>query len=889
MSRSDLNEMSIENSLKWIDIPDDRNELLELTRELMSEVRADAARQLKLPKIDRSTDLLSKLDEILGEIETEFDRIAQTIQTSSMVHHGVVSLCKSVQKVHKFFETLNATSFLIFKKKSLNKELALLNNDLRHQSTQITSALSLELLKREVTPQVTVARPPEDTNLESRYQKGEQFYYGINVDRNYTLAFEHFLYAAERRHAKSMSMVADIYSNGLGLKADPAIAFRWLLKAEEMGCIIGKYKLGMFLINEIKNQKAQEELEEQEQQDVDLNQLPAERKLFEGASQSQFTASEGRELKREEKFLQAVDLITESAEQGHPDALNSLGQMYELADNYKVALQWYELAAAKGSLRATNLIGMLYFRGLGVPRLLETALKHFKQAAKGGDPVACNNVAKCLEEGKGCERNVEKALDMYKLGADNGSSEAMFSFGYLMIKETLSHQIGVKQPGDERLLILGKVGSNEEYLEEYNARLKEGIKYLRKAVENGVPDAAYQLARLYEQGVGVPYDMSAAYAHYLWAAEIGHGKSSMCAANILYQNSISRNELAMSSTQYKKNMVIVAQLYRQAAKSGIVMSMNAYALLLEDGSGTDDGEPLVFEAAKWYLAAAEEGLLEAAGNLGFLLATHNKIQEFATISGDFISTHDVRVWLESLIASPLIEPDQKFKDAVDKLKYGESKIGITQSGHNQGERRRDIKKKSTEEGQSFYQSKDLHSSILFGENANFTGSINILPPHISAQASGASGHWKPHTSNHNDTVATSVTADPKSSNNFDSGRDEKKSSDLEDRELNVNGNVSTVFSLNSSLPHSSEDVNVNKEHEVIPDNMNMGSEIEENVRHPSGKQMAKPSSSTKSVVKPQSSSKLNQTKSATTDNNSQRKLQNLEKLKSKKMDYSVEA
>lgn len=34
---------------------------------------------------------------------------------------------------------------------------------------------------------------------------------------------------------------------------------------------------------QIKNQKAQEELEEQEQQDVDLNQLPAERKLFEGA------------------------------------------------------------------------------------------------------------------------------------------------------------------------------------------------------------------------------------------------------------------------------------------------------------------------------------------------------------------------------------------------------------------------------------------------------------------------------------------------------------------------------------------------------------------------------------------------------------------------------
>jgi TPR repeat protein len=57
-------------------------------------------------------------------------------------------------------------------------------------------------------------------------------------------------------------------------------------------------------------------------------------------SQSQFTATEANELKQEEKFLQAVDLITESAEQGHPEALVSLGQLYELADNYKVALQW---------------------------------------------------------------------------------------------------------------------------------------------------------------------------------------------------------------------------------------------------------------------------------------------------------------------------------------------------------------------------------------------------------------------------------------------------------------------------------------------------------------------------------------------------------------------
>lgn len=59
-------------------------------------------------------------------------------------------------------------------------------------------------------------------------------------------------------------------------------------------------------------------------------------------SQSQFSATESNEMKQEEKFLQAVDLITESAEQGHTEALTTLGQLYELADNYKVARQWYD-------------------------------------------------------------------------------------------------------------------------------------------------------------------------------------------------------------------------------------------------------------------------------------------------------------------------------------------------------------------------------------------------------------------------------------------------------------------------------------------------------------------------------------------------------------------
>ena len=248
MSQPNLSGMSIENSVKWITIPPDRNDLLKTTKELIQEVRQSAAVQLKLPKIDGSSELISKLDEILNEVEEEFDRIAATIHSSDLVHTSVVSLCKTVQKVNEFFTTLNSTKLLVFKKKGLKKKLALLNNDLRHRSTQITASLSLELLNGRNS---TIVDEFEDVDLESRYRKGENFLYGIGGEKNYTLAFEHFKFAAERNHLKSMSMVADIYSNGWGLKADGSIACRWLVKAVEMGCIVAKYKLGLFLINEV--------------------------------------------------------------------------------------------------------------------------------------------------------------------------------------------------------------------------------------------------------------------------------------------------------------------------------------------------------------------------------------------------------------------------------------------------------------------------------------------------------------------------------------------------------------------------------------------------------------------------------------------------------------
>lgn len=123
----------------------------------------------------------------------------------------------------------------------------------------------------------------------------------------------------------------------------------------------------------------------------------------------------------------------------------------------------------------------------------------------------------------------------------------------------------------------------------------------------------------------MPLDHSSAYLNYLWASQLGHAKSAFCAANMLFENCVSTMHNISSSypahsqssetlDDIKQNMRFAASLYHQAATAGIVEAMNAYGVMLEDGTAdgrTGQGYPA--KAATWYHAACEGGLLEAVG------------------------------------------------------------------------------------------------------------------------------------------------------------------------------------------------------------------------------------------------------------------------------------
>ena len=82
-----------------------------------------------------------------------------------------------------------------------------------------------------------------------------------------------------------------------------------------------------------------------------------------------------------------------AAGQGHADAQNSLGSLYQSQKKYSNARPWFEKAAASSHPRATNNLGYLYDMGLGVPRDRRKALEIYAKASNLGSADAMWNIA----------------------------------------------------------------------------------------------------------------------------------------------------------------------------------------------------------------------------------------------------------------------------------------------------------------------------------------------------------------------------------------------------------------------------------------------------------------------------------------------------------------
>ena len=129
---------------------------------------------------------------------------------------------------------------------------------------------------------------------------------------------------------------------------------------------------------------------------------------------------EGKMAFDTQNYKEAIQLWSESAEQGHPEAQGLVGGMYHaglgVTKNYERAMDWYRKAARKGVAQAQLGIGNLYGDGLGVKKDFVMARMWFAISANGGNDRAEYNLKKVSQRMNTDEiaKSEKMALDWMK-------------------------------------------------------------------------------------------------------------------------------------------------------------------------------------------------------------------------------------------------------------------------------------------------------------------------------------------------------------------------------------------------------------------------------------------------------------------------------------------
>lgn len=113
----------------------------------------------------------------------------------------------------------------------------------------------------------------------------------------------------------------------------------------------------------------------------------------------------------------------------HGIALWERGNSLFDRNDYKGAFPLYVESAKEGNPRAMATLGNMYRDGLGVPKNSMRAIEWYKQAAELGNRGAQYSLGSMYEEGEGTSVDLKEAARLYEQSARQGMPEAQFALG----------------------------------------------------------------------------------------------------------------------------------------------------------------------------------------------------------------------------------------------------------------------------------------------------------------------------------------------------------------------------------------------------------------------------------------------------------------------------
>lgn len=263
------------------------------------------------------------------------------------------------------------------------------------------------------TPGVMGARPatatkPPDAAF-GAYQRGQ-----------YTTAFREATkrIAADPKDSAAMTLLGELYNQGLGVKQDAVKAAEWYRLAAAQGDFHAMASLGLMSIDGRGGPK---------------DMKAGRRWLEQAAEKGDPTAAYNLALillgtGKEDDQARAAILFRKAADGEIGAAQHDLGVLYlqgrGVPKDPAQAAEWFRKAADNGDLAGEVEFAILLFNGTGVPKDEARAARYFLHAASRGNAIAQNRVSRLYAVGRGIGKNPVEAAAWNLAAAAQGLSDA---------------------------------------------------------------------------------------------------------------------------------------------------------------------------------------------------------------------------------------------------------------------------------------------------------------------------------------------------------------------------------------------------------------------------------------------------------------------------------
>lgn len=217
--------------------------------------------------------------------------------------------------------------------------------------------------------------------------------------------------------AAAMTLLGELYNQGLGVAMDPRKASEWYRLAAGRGDAHALASLGLMALDGRGMAKnAAQGRAWLEQAAAKGNPLASHNLAL-----LLLTSDNDADLKR------AVDLLKKAAAAEIPDAQHALGVLYlkgrGVERSSAEAARLFERAARNGSSVGEVEYAILLFNGDGVAASESQAARYFRRAAAKGNAIAQNRLARLLVAGRGVPANKVDAAAWHILAAAQGLAD----------------------------------------------------------------------------------------------------------------------------------------------------------------------------------------------------------------------------------------------------------------------------------------------------------------------------------------------------------------------------------------------------------------------------------------------------------------------------------